>query len=161
MRAASRRPPASTYQPYSGNHYNARLTHEGFCFQVIEELRRDWRSWWDDLAARWHPADPYRPTDEFRRASPLYFVPHLSGPHLDLLRTRYIHFATGEGRWENIGESWALANVLGAQRIPNYVDSWGPETHHDWQTWRTMLPKYLGEWTQNASLSSVKSSFAR
>ena len=88
-----------------------------------------------------------QPTDEFRRASPLYFVPHLSGAHLDLLRTRYIHFATGEGRWENIGASWGLANVLGAQQIPNYVDSWGPETHHDWQTWRAMLPKYLGEWT--------------
>lgn len=87
-------------------------------------------------------------TDDFRRASPLYFVPHLHGVHLDLLRKRYIHFATGEGRWENIGESWGLANVLGAKGIPNFVDSWGPQTHHDWQTWRVMLPKYLGEWTR-------------
>ena len=86
-------------------------------------------------------------TPEYRRASPLDFVPHIEGKHLELLRKRMIFFATGEGRWENIGESWGLANVLGAKQIPNFVSSWGPETHHDWQTWRAMLPKYLGEWT--------------
>ncbi len=88
------------------------------------------------------------PTDELRVASPLYFVPHLSGPHLELLRKRYIHFATGEGKWENIGESWKLANILGRKGIPNQVESWGPGVDHDWATWRTMLPKYLDEWTR-------------
>lgn len=89
------------------------------------------------------------PNEHYLRASPLNFVPWLQGPHLDLLRQRLIYFATGEGRWENIGESWGLANVLGQKGIPNYVDSWGPETHHDWQTWRAMMPKYLGEWTKD------------
>ena len=28
-----------------------------------------------------------------------------------------------------------------------YVDSWGPDWHHDWPTWRKMFPQYLGEWT--------------
>jgi esterase/lipase superfamily enzyme len=88
------------------------------------------------------------PTDDFRRASPLYFVPHLHGEHLELLRKRFILMATGEGRWENISESWGLANVLGQKKIPNFLDSWGPETHHDWQTWRHMLPKYLGRWAE-------------
>lgn len=88
------------------------------------------------------------PTDDYRRASPLNFVPHLHGHHLDVLQKRFILFATGEGRWENIGESFALANVLGAKGIPNYVDSWGKDTHHDWVTWRAMMPKYLGEWTK-------------
>jgi esterase/lipase superfamily enzyme len=32
--------------------------------------------------------------------------------------------------------------------IPNYVESWGPKVDHDWTTWRTMLPKYLDEWTR-------------
>ena len=86
------------------------------------------------------------PTDEFRVSSPLHFVPTLEGLHLDVLRTRYIHLATGEGKWENIGESWGLANVLGAKGIPNRVDSWGPDWHHDWVTWRAMMPKYLDEW---------------
>ena len=90
------------------------------------------------------------PTDDLRVSSPLYFVPHLEGLHLDVLRTRFIQFATGEGRWENLGESWNLANVLGAKGIPNHVDSWGPEVHHDWATWRQMLPQYLERWTRGS-----------
>jgi len=93
------------------------------------------------------------PSDDFRRASPLYFVPHLAGPHLELLRERHICFATGEGKWENIGESWGLARVLGAKGIPNYVESWGKDVHHDWQTWRAMMPHYLSAWTQPFSAS--------
>jgi esterase/lipase superfamily enzyme len=87
-------------------------------------------------------------TEDYWKASPLQFVPTLEGKHLDVLRTRYIHIATGEGKWENIGESWALANVLGAKGIPNRVDSWGPDWHHDWITWRAMMPKILDEWTR-------------
>ncbi len=89
-------------------------------------------------------------TDFFKVSSPLFFVPHLEGRHLDILRTRYIHIVTGEGKWENIGESWKLANVLGTQKIPNFVDSWGPDWDHDWVTWRAMMPRYLGEWTKEA-----------
>jgi esterase/lipase superfamily enzyme len=88
-------------------------------------------------------------TDDFRRASPLYFVPHLQGRHLELLRQRHIHIATGEGRWESLPESWGLANVLGSRQIPNFVDSWGPDWHHDWITWRVMMPQYLSEWTSS------------
>jgi esterase/lipase superfamily enzyme len=89
-----------------------------------------------------------QPNEEYRVSSPLLFVPHLEGRHLEVLRTRFVQFATGEGRYENIGESWGLANVLGAQGIPNHVDSWGPDWHHDWITWRRMLPRYLEEWTR-------------
>jgi esterase/lipase superfamily enzyme len=88
------------------------------------------------------------PNEDFFVSSPLHFVPTLSGPHLDVLQTRYIHIASGEGRYEDIGESWKLANCLGAKKIPNYFDSWGPEWHHDWITWRAMMPKYLDEWTR-------------
>jgi esterase/lipase superfamily enzyme len=92
--------------------------------------------------------DVSEPNEEFRVSSPLHFLPQLQGPHLELLRKRYIHIATGEGRWENIGESWALANALGAKGIPNHLDSWGPDWDHDWVTWREMMPKYLDEWTR-------------
>lgn len=91
-------------------------------------------------------------SDDYRRASPLQFVPHMHGAHLELARKRFILFATGEGRWENIGESWGLANVLGQKGIPNFVDSWGKDTHHDWMTWRAMLPKYLGEWIRDGAV---------
>jgi esterase/lipase superfamily enzyme len=87
-------------------------------------------------------------SDEFWVSSPIHFVPTLEGRHLDVLRTRFILIPSGEGRAEDIGESWRLANLLGKKGIPNRVDSWGPEWHHDWPTWRAMLPKYLDEWTR-------------
>ncbi len=87
-------------------------------------------------------------TDAFWASSPLHFVPRLSGRHLDVLKTRMIVLASGEGRAEDLGESWRMANALGAQGIPNRVDPWGPQWHHDWPTWREMLPKYLGEWVK-------------
>ncbi|HKE17231.1 MAG TPA: alpha/beta hydrolase-fold protein [Kofleriaceae bacterium] len=87
-------------------------------------------------------------SEDFWISSPVHFVPTLAGLHLDVLRTRFILIASGEGRAEDIGESWNLARVLGGQGIPNRVDSWGPDWPHDWQTWRQMLPQYLGEWTK-------------
>jgi esterase/lipase superfamily enzyme len=81
-------------------------------------------------------------------SSPLQFVPTLAGRHLEEVQKRLIVLASGAGRAENMGESWAMANVLGKKGIPNRVDAWGPEWHHDWPTWRAMLPKYLDEWTQ-------------
>jgi esterase/lipase superfamily enzyme len=87
-------------------------------------------------------------TDEFRVSSPLHFVPMLDGLHLEKLRTRFILLISGEGRAEDIGESWRLASLLGKKGIPNRVESWGPEWPHDWQTWRKMLPQVLTEWTE-------------
>jgi esterase/lipase superfamily enzyme len=80
-------------------------------------------------------------------SAPLQFVPGLEGPQLDRLRQRWVVLASGEGEWEDIGESWRLAEVLGAKGIPNRVDNWGPQWDHQWPTWRQMLPQYLGELT--------------
>ena len=90
-----------------------------------------------------------RRTEEYRVSSPLDFVPHLRGRHLDALRKRFIVLASGAGRAENMGESWKMAEVLGHRGVPNRVDPWGADWHHDWITWRVMLPKYLDEWTQS------------
>jgi esterase/lipase superfamily enzyme len=87
-------------------------------------------------------------TDEFWVSSPVHFVPRLDGKHLEVLRSRFILLASGEGRAEDLGESWRMANALGAAAVPNRVDSWGTAWPHDWQTWREMLPKYLGEWVK-------------
>lgn len=89
------------------------------------------------------------PTEDYFVSSPLHFVPTLAGPHLELLRQRRLLIASGRGRWEDINESWKLAAVLGHQGVPNYVEDWGPEVHHDWITWRDMMPKFLGEWTKD------------
>jgi esterase/lipase superfamily enzyme len=80
-------------------------------------------------------------------AAPLQFLPGLSGHQLDRLRQRWVVLASGEGEWEDVGESWRMADALGAQAIPNRVDNWGPDWDHQWPTWRRMLPQYLRELT--------------
>jgi esterase/lipase superfamily enzyme len=82
---------------------------------------------------------------DFYFASPLHFLPGLEGPQLEQLRKRLILMPSGQGEFEDIGESWRMASVLGAKGVPNRVDAWGAEWRHDWVTWREMLPKYLSE----------------
>ena len=84
-------------------------------------------------------------SDDLFYSSPIDFLPGLDGDHLDLLRQRRVILPSGEGEHEDIGESWAMAEVLGGKGVPNRVDSWGPETIHDWPTWWRMLPQYLDE----------------
>lgn len=83
--------------------------------------------------------------DDFYFSSPLHFLPGLAGRQLDMLRRRFVLMPSGEGDYEDIGESWRMAEVLGAKGIPNRVDSWGKAYRHDWETWRAMLPQYLAE----------------
>jgi len=83
---------------------------------------------------------------DFYYASPLHYLPSLEeGQQLARLRQRLILLPTGQGQWEDTGESWRLASVLGRKGIPNRVDLWGREWDHNWETWRAMLPKYLKE----------------
>ena len=84
-------------------------------------------------------------TSDFYFSSPLHFLPRLEGPLLDTLRHRFVLLASGQGRAENIGESWRMAEMLGSRGIPNRVDAWGEEWNHDWPTWRRMFPQYLAE----------------
>jgi len=85
------------------------------------------------------------PTADFYFASPVHFLPDMNGGDLEAVRRRFVLLASGEGRAEDIGESWRVAHLLGSKGVPNRVDPWGPEWHHDWPTWRHMLPQYLGE----------------
>lgn len=82
---------------------------------------------------------------DFYYASPHLFIPQLNGDSIEAVKKRFIVLASGQGRAEDIGESWRMAGTLGARGIPNRVDNWGPEWPHDWPTWRKMLPKYLEE----------------
>lgn len=88
-------------------------------------------------------------TLDYHFASPMRFVPLLEEGSEQLARARrnFIMLASGAGRAENMGETWMMADVLGLRGIPNWVDAWGPDWHHDWPTWRAMMPKYFGEWT--------------
>jgi esterase/lipase superfamily enzyme len=83
---------------------------------------------------------------DFYFSSPLHYLPRLDdGPQLAQLRKRFVVIPTGEGDYEDPGESWRIAHVLGAKGVPNRVDLWGKDRHHNWVTWREMLPKYLNE----------------
>lgn len=86
-------------------------------------------------------------TEDLYFSAPLQFLPNLDGAQLDLVRSRFAVLASGEGAWEDVGESWAMAAALGAKGVPNRVDNWGPEWEHEWRTWRQMLPQYLDELT--------------
>ncbi len=86
-------------------------------------------------------------SDHLYYASPIHFLPGLEGPQLDRLRERFVLLASGQGDWEDIGESWRMAEVLGNKGVPNRVDPWGTEWPHEWQTWLAMLPRYLDELT--------------
>jgi esterase/lipase superfamily enzyme len=84
-------------------------------------------------------------TEDFWISSPVHYLPELEGPRLDALRTRFVLLASGEGKAEDIGESWRAAKLLGSRGIPNRVDSWGVDWPHDWPTWRNMLHRYVDE----------------
>jgi esterase/lipase superfamily enzyme len=84
-------------------------------------------------------------TDDLYYSSPIHFLPDLDGPSLEALRQRFVILASGQGAWEDIGESWHAASILGAKGIPNRVDAWGREWDHEWPTWGRMLPQYLDE----------------
>lgn len=86
--------------------------------------------------------------DDLYFATPLRFLPGLDGPALDLLRQRFVLLASGTGAWEDVDESWRMADALGAKGIPNRVDNWGPDYEHEWPTWWAMLPQYLRELLQ-------------
>jgi esterase/lipase superfamily enzyme len=84
-------------------------------------------------------------TEDLYFSAPLHFLPGLEGGQLEQLRQRFALLASGEGQWENVGESWTMAGALGAKGVPNRVDNWGPEWDHQWPTWWRMLPQYLDE----------------
>jgi len=88
----------------------------------------------------------YRGNEDYHLAAPIRFLSgYPEGPALERLRTRFVLLAHGLGRWEDPGESWRMAEALGARGIPNRVDPWGIEHDHDWPTWLEMLPRYLDE----------------
>lgn len=76
---------------------------------------------------------------------PLAFVPGLSeGPQLSALRRVRFVLASGRGRHEAPDESRRVAEVLRTKGVPGvHLELWDASWHHDWPTWRAMLPLFL------------------
>ncbi len=96
--------------------------------------------------------DGARPTLDFHFASPLHFLPFLTDePHLTLLRQRFVSLICGRGRAERPQYACEVARLLGRIGVPNRLDDWGPDWHHEWSTWRATLPRYVSESMASAS----------
>jgi esterase/lipase superfamily enzyme len=88
----------------------------------------------------------FQGNEDYYLSAPLKFLPQLHDDALlSALRSRFVVLPFGQGRWENPDESWRMASVLGERGVPNRADAWSTEHHHDWATWREMLPLYLEE----------------
>ncbi len=77
--------------------------------------------------------------------SPMHYLDGLQeGAHLDTIRqAKHIHLLAGSGNYEDPNGSKYFSGLLQHKRIPHNLDIWGHDIHHDWPTWRLMLPYIL------------------
>ncbi|MCX8018995.1 MAG: alpha/beta hydrolase-fold protein [Chitinophagaceae bacterium] len=78
--------------------------------------------------------------------SPVHYMSNLTDHHLleQIRKSGHIHILTGSGPYEDPGASGKFARILYDKGIWYELDVWGPEWPHDWNTWRAMLPHYIG-----------------
>lgn len=78
--------------------------------------------------------------------SPMHYMPNLEDHHIleQIRRSPHLHILTGSGAYEDPASSGRFAKILYDKGINYELDVWGPEWPHDWNTWREMLPKYIG-----------------
>ncbi len=78
--------------------------------------------------------------------SPMHYLSNLTD-HSKLEQIRkssHIHILTGSGAYEDPTSSGKFARILYDKGINYELDIWSEEWPHDWDTWRKMLPEYLG-----------------
>jgi esterase/lipase superfamily enzyme len=78
--------------------------------------------------------------------SPQHYMPNLTDHHvLEQIRSsEHIHIFSGSGDYEDPNASRSFAGILYNKGINYELDVWGSEWKHDWDTWRNVLPHYLG-----------------
>ncbi|MEY2648445.1 MAG: hypothetical protein RL282_1158 [Bacteroidota bacterium] len=78
--------------------------------------------------------------------SPSHYIPNLTDPTiLEKIRKGRIVIATGSGNHEDPHANRRFSDVLNSKSIPHRLEIWAADVHHDWPTWRKMLPYFLGE----------------
>lgn len=80
--------------------------------------------------------------------SPLDYVGHLHGDHLDWLREHVsLLLVCGQGQWEDttgsLQSTRQLAALLAGLGIRHELDLWGHDVPHDWPSWRAQLAHHL------------------
>jgi len=78
--------------------------------------------------------------------SPQHYVPNLTDHYIleQIRSTHHFHIFTGSGAYEDPAASGRFAKILYDKGINYELDVWGTEWPHDWNTWRAVLPHYLG-----------------
>jgi esterase/lipase superfamily enzyme len=78
--------------------------------------------------------------------SPMHYMPNLTDHHIleQIRRSHHIHLFSGSGSYEDPESARRFAGILYGKGINYELDIWGQEWTHDWHTWKTMLPHYLG-----------------
>jgi esterase/lipase superfamily enzyme len=78
--------------------------------------------------------------------SPMHYMPNLGDHHIleQIRRSHHIHLLSGSGAYEDPESARRFAGILYGKGITYELDIWGQEWTHDWNTWKTMLPHYLG-----------------
>lgn len=76
--------------------------------------------------------------------SPIHYIPNLHDHDtLEKIRRGKIIIATGSGSYEDPEANRRFSEVLHGKSIPHQLDIWGPDIHHDWSTWKQMLPNIV------------------
>ena len=78
--------------------------------------------------------------------NPMWYVRNIEdGRTLDLLRHASIHLVTGRGNYERPELTARFSQLLWDKSIWHDADYWGHDMPHDWPTWRSMLPYFVGK----------------
>ena len=81
--------------------------------------------------------------------SPIHYIPNHEDHHaLEQIRKGRILIASGSGSHEDPDSNYRFSQVLHSKSIPHQLDIWGNDIHHDWPTWRKMLPYFIENWVQ-------------
>jgi esterase/lipase superfamily enzyme len=77
--------------------------------------------------------------------SPEHYMKNLSDQwYFDKIRaSHHIHIYTGSGDYEDPNAARRFAGILYEKGIWYDLGIWGEDIHHDWPTWRNMLPHIL------------------
>ena len=76
--------------------------------------------------------------------SPMHYIPNLADHDtLEQIRRGKIIMATGSGNHEDPEANRRFSNLLQSKSIPHDLEVWAEDIHHDWPTWRKMLPYFI------------------
>ena len=84
--------------------------------------------------------------DDVYYNSPMHYMPNITDHNIleQVRRSHHIHLLSGSGSYEDPESARRFAGILYGKGINYELDIWGSEWSHEWNTWRAMLPHYLG-----------------